>query len=520
MPPLLIYLAGDTRNPLATLLPAKIEMYLKKIGYSSAASLLSQIVTAASVFVVSPAIIRGLGPEQYGLWLLAISLCAYLSNLDLGVQDTAMRFLAATDDAREPEKRAALYYAFLRFYSRMGALITLIGSTIIGGALLMGEANKYYSLALCCGVLSLSTSIVFLCRPRHALLRAAMRQDIISTIAISRVALFTAGVLLVSSSLDLWTFVLLHVATALGEQFAVYLTARRFVPDPPDRRDVPLDLPAVRAHARTNIMGKLAGTMFSSSNYQILAAFASLGAVTQYGIGMRLPTMFADIITALFGSHFIALFGHLQVSSNRSQQLNALRESQKVSVGCSLSLAVPIFCLTPYFITRWLGDGFSEAAAITQILIFPLALAYSTAPTSCFLIAASKHRCIAYWTLASGILCAAASLFFVGRLGTMGVIIPNALLNTIWPFALAWSARSITGWSMLDFVQNILFQPALLILGLCTPLCWIITRWIQPETYFKMIYTCIIMGILLIPIAFYYILDHTTRNRLVTAIYK
>jgi O-antigen/teichoic acid export membrane protein len=59
---------------------------------ASALNVLDYGLKIGVVLVVSPFVIRTLGTDQYGFWVILISMVGYLDLLDLGLAPTGVRF--------------------------------------------------------------------------------------------------------------------------------------------------------------------------------------------------------------------------------------------------------------------------------------------------------------------------------------------------------------------------------------------------------------------------------------------
>src|SRR5262249_43912234 len=87
------------------------------------------VVSVVVNFFVSPLIVRHLGPSQYGVWTLLVTLTAHLSLLDLGVRSAVTRYVARSHSRGDHATATRIVStAFVLFTGMAGlALVASIG---------------------------------------------------------------------------------------------------------------------------------------------------------------------------------------------------------------------------------------------------------------------------------------------------------------------------------------------------------------------------------------------------------
>ena len=93
--------------------PDKDGAIRRRVMVGTASNYAGQIIAFASLFFLTPFILRHLGAATYGLWVLVSSIVAYGSVLDLGVWGAIIKYVAEyrargeADTARALEERGA-----------------------------------------------------------------------------------------------------------------------------------------------------------------------------------------------------------------------------------------------------------------------------------------------------------------------------------------------------------------------------------------------------------------------------
>ena len=73
------------------------------------------VVSAAQVLLVTPLLVRGLGPERYGIWTLVASFGLFAALLDLGLASATTRYVAHYEELGDVRN------SFARSTSRSGS---------------------------------------------------------------------------------------------------------------------------------------------------------------------------------------------------------------------------------------------------------------------------------------------------------------------------------------------------------------------------------------------------------------
>jgi len=122
-----------TDTPAVTPTPASAEPQLAaerlRLMRHAVVNNLSVPIAALVGIVLVPIMLRALGQDNYGLWVVAISLSAILTASDLGLGWSICRLVAA-----DPEGREGDHVAFVRSAGNISALMGLAAACVLGFA--------------------------------------------------------------------------------------------------------------------------------------------------------------------------------------------------------------------------------------------------------------------------------------------------------------------------------------------------------------------------------------------------
>ena len=130
-------------------------------------SYLTIVIVNVAGLISTPIIVRSLGAEQYGLYLVLGSLIAYIALLDLGMTNTITRFVAkykAQNDLENEQKFFSIIFRVVSFIVLMmlglGGILYLNLDTLIQADILKDDLNIIFTLFLLTGIINLITGFL------------------------------------------------------------------------------------------------------------------------------------------------------------------------------------------------------------------------------------------------------------------------------------------------------------------------------------------------------------------------
>jgi O-antigen/teichoic acid export membrane protein len=163
----------------------------------------------------------------------------------------------------------------------------------------------------------------------------------------------------------------------------------------------------------------------------MVGIFVGISAVTHYAIGSRLSQAFLALLIAILGilsPWFSQLWG--------TSDLNGIRRVFVLGTRASATISTIIACtLILYgrpFIVSWMGTAYLDAYWPLVLLVTAIFFDVSQIPSVSYLYGVSRHRFLAFLTLAEAIANVALSTYWARKYGLLGVA-----LGTLVPIAVA-----------------------------------------------------------------------------------
>jgi len=394
------------------------------------------LVTIAVAFVLTPFLVKTLGTEGYGTWMLITSMTGYLSLLALGVPMASVRYIAehvAEDDECEVNRAigsSAGLYVFL------GSIALLVG---VGLLAVFATYDIPQSIEVDANV-AFVIAVLFAASGFIALLPEGIMHAYDEFVPRNMVRV---GVLLLRFFLTLWLLSLrpslaLLASILLGCQTLDFLASRLLIK---------------RAHRRVRISlrdfdwaeGKriftfslfvlliYAGTRLSfETDSLVIGAFLDVGSIAYYTVSNSFLVYLMQFIVSI-GAVVLPMATRLK-TQGRSAELEAVfLKWSKVALSVTMAATLFLVVLGPRFIAWWIDPSFENPSGpVLQILMLSSLLFLPMRGVALpVLIGLGKPGIPTIGFLVTGLVNVGISIALVGQLGLNGVALGTAIPNVL-----------------------------------------------------------------------------------------
>ncbi|HET6262270.1 MAG TPA: oligosaccharide flippase family protein, partial [Chloroflexia bacterium] len=262
-------------------------------GYVSSATMI------AIGLLLTPLLVRQLGHQAYGVWVLVTSLAIYLTLLDLGVADAVTRYVARARAVHDRDQVTAVVSTGFTVYLAGGVISLLV--TLLLVFLVLPTLNTPEEMLPTAQwllmALGIGSMVILSCRVFDGALRGAQRYDLANALQIGY-SIFLAGgtalVLLLGGGLAeiAWVNLAASVLLAAGQT----VVGRLAVPDARlkrhgVRRDLARELVGFSSWVfLTNVSSRV----YTHFDAVILAIFLPVRAITPYNLGYRVAALLGE----------------------------------------------------------------------------------------------------------------------------------------------------------------------------------------------------------------------------------
>jgi O-antigen/teichoic acid export membrane protein len=404
-----------------------------------------QVASIAGSFIVTPALIHGLGEKLYGSWLLINSFITHLRTLDLGMSAGTLKFSAGALARGDRSRLVQIHSsgaAIFAFACALALVATGVLALVLPGAFPEALAGQERVIL----VLGIAGALDLLFHPHPSSLRARSFYFVPDSIEIATYSIFKLGLVLYLSrtGISLWLLCLLMLAEAVVRNVAVSGAAlslcdwtRRLSPKAVDRVTVGALARYGGGSFAINV-GELVRFQLSSA---VIGYFLAADRITVYSIGMRLVHMAYQAI-GVIGAVSVPRFSGLHERGDREGYLRVLRNVNLATGLATGYVLANVAVLGLPFLRMWIRKPWvDEAFAVTLVMLPGYFVGLLSAPGAMLLMGAGKLRGMTALTLAEAACNLALSVALVGPLGIYGVclgtMIPMVLFRgVVFPFLL------------------------------------------------------------------------------------
>ena len=394
-------------------------------------------------FFLTPFVVRSLGTEAYGVWILSASTVSYLNLLDLGMRSAVIRFVSkakaegATNEVRDVIG-AALWF---RLIIALLVAALSIALAVSFPHLFQIPASLHRSSQLTVLLCALGVAVTLITGVFGAVLAAINRFDRLSTIAMLQTICRAAGVLLLLKSgrglisLALWELIIVSVSGA-----AITISATRLVPACRARIQKPqlALLRRIWTYSFVTFIWIIAVQVIISSDNLMVGHFVSVKLAAFYAIGGSLVTYSGQVVSALTTT-FTPLASSLEASGKLKELRHLLIRGTQATLVLSLPISLALLFRGRTFIGLWMGTSYMDiSGSILQILLIAQLMSVAVSTAGSVMMATGKHLGPAKCAVVEACLNVALTLLLCRRFGAYGVAWGTSIAVTLvtlvfWP---------------------------------------------------------------------------------------
>ena len=473
----------------------------------------------AAGLLLSPYLIRKLGPDGYGVWALSFALIEYYWLLDLGFRSATVKFVAHYRTLEEPAKVGEVVSTALLYSS--GAAAVIITAIVFLAPWLQQRFKiaPVYQLTFVrlIVIVSVSWCISIVFGVVGAALEAVQRFDLASRATIVGTVTRTLG-----------TFILLYlgyslieigILAALTQMLTFVLQYQSFRIVFPGQGIGPryASVPMLK-----QMMGFGVHTFFVNVSQQFLTQSAPLL------IGHFQPAMFVGFyaLPVRLLQYTVELVGRIGLVTNSNaaemsarNDYRALGQLAVYSNRYCLILFMPMAILLATqgqaLFQRWVGPEFAKySAPILPVLLLGSMLAIVGQFSSTMLLQGlAKHQTYARGLMVEAILGIAALWFVIPVYGIVGA----AWVSSIFMIAnrclfISWLTSRVVGMSFAGFLASVYAAPLLSAIPVFGLAWWLHSTLLPGVTWMQLAAAGLLIGVAYYGTAFFFVLSQAHRS--------
>jgi len=419
-------------------------------------------------FIITPFIIRRLGEEHYGIWLIIFSILEYFWFFDLGLNTAVCVFCARYIAVKDYEKINRVISTALFYFSMIALVIWAISPVLAANAYRFLPVTPAYRQEF--ATLILLTGISWgLCIMLHLFLSALdgfQRFDLTSHVMVLQVALRSAGYFLaLKFGYGLVAMAQVFVATQILGYVLNFLNFRRAFPA---LRLSPayVSLTTFREIFRYGLKSFVAGLStlaLNQSGTLMVTHYLGAAAAGFYGLPSRLLQQPVDAVSRV-ANVTRSSAAELSMTDKREATIALGIYSNRYSLTLFMVPAVFLLVYGYPLLLRWVGPVMaSQSGPLMPIFLLAYSLVLAAQyNSSSLLYGVGRHGGYARGLVVEAVLYVAALAFVVPRYGIVGAAWATAaMMIAVRGIYTPWLVAQALRYSWVLYMAGIYVRPLL-----------------------------------------------------------
>ncbi|OFC70427.1 lipopolysaccharide biosynthesis protein [Alteromonas confluentis] len=407
----------------------------KKLASAALFSLVSKGLNIVSMLLLTPVILDVIGKEQYGLWILILSIIAWFNVFELGFPAAIYRFATLFLEQKKYDQLNRYLATFLVVFGGLGliAVLVLVLFGFFPHWFDVGDDNAgLFSFTIF--LFTIKVIVDFLSHIPNSIFVANLRIDIDEKVTAFSLLIKLIAIYLLIDDFGILTLIGVTLVTEIGANLLKVVLAYRLLPSLKlDLRFFSMDVfREIFSFSKHVFILGIARVLNDRIDPFIIVKFLDLKSVAIFNIANNLITQLNLLIISFFkfqGAIFTKKIAAKQSAENLYNTIcTANTYVGLVFASCVVILADP-------FVHLWLGEEFEASVGLLYVLAFGVVIRPITATSNQLLLAMATHKLLAVVQFVCALVNIGLSIVLIGDYGLVGVafstVFSNLLSNVI-----------------------------------------------------------------------------------------
>jgi O-antigen/teichoic acid export membrane protein len=479
-----------------------------------------EIVTVTLIsLALTPYLIKHLGDENYGLWLLILSTLGWFNFIDLGFASAVKREIAIALEKRDNQRINIVFSVAVVLFGTLGVvaasciLILALVPELLGITI---ESQETAVIAL--SILAIKVLLDFIMNSFHGFFTAYLRMDIDANISLLNTMIKSALVFYLVVDLNIYGAVIATIAADIvAHCLKVYYAKKLNNGFKFSLKFVSFnEIKNLFSYSKHLVAAGIANIILKRSDPVVISHIMGLKFVALYGVINNLINQIERLVIAIVGV-FNPMLNRLVARNGAIDDV--FKHIVDVNFFVVILLYTPLAILAEDFIFLWIGSEYAQYASLASILGFAYICKSISRPIGAVLLAQANHKLMSVVSLFGALLNISLSIIFAHQWGLFGVAIATAISFFISEVVLnLWLLSRYNDFSIirpgLKFIVLALTYISIVLIGKLT------FELLDPLTWFELIFSAGIIVITLLIFSWYLILAVNMRQQLITMLLK
>ena len=429
-------------TPVTTEAKTTLPVSLGKLIRGSGARVTNLALAALSGILLTPYLVRSLGPEQYGMWALAYAVIGYYSLMDLGMSAAVFTHVSFALGKKDYSDANRIYGSGLAVFGSTGLALALATVVIF---FIIHHMHTLHSttLAWVLLIVGLVAAMGFPMRVPFGALNAGSHFDVTSGhLMLATILRATGTVIVLYLHYGIIQLALVNALSSVIVNTLVVMAVKRkysflHVLRPRFERKTAVRL---MRFGFPVLFGQLADRIRLQTDSLTVSFFLGLAVLTHYSIATTLAMYYMDVVTAVIG-----VLAPVLAMQKSVDDANGVRRSilagTRLGISIAGFIAFAIIAWGHAFILRWMGAAYLDAYPVLVVLSLAIFCDVSQITSVDALYATLNQKYYAAINVAEAVANLTLSILLARRYGMIGIafgtLLPSVVVRLfIQPFIL------------------------------------------------------------------------------------
>lgn len=399
----------------------------KQLFASSFFRLIENIIMVGISLLLTPFFIKTLGNNDYGLWLLTLSILGWFNVIDLGFPAAVQRQITIALEKKDDKHINTIFSTSILLFGSLG-LISSIGLYTLAQypAVLGVDDTSETTFSIILTILIIKVLWDFIMNAFHGFFAGMLRYDIDANISSFNSIFKAVMVFILIPDMHIFGAVIATLlADFLSNLLKLYFVKKLYPPLKFSRAFICFnELKELFSFSKHVIASGIANSLNTKSAPILVTKLFELTLVPIYSIANRLSTLvegFAKSITVIFQPVFTRMVAR---EENMEQMYN---DVSLINITVYSILYQSLFIFGGLFIILWVGNDFFDSIILMNILIFTFLCRSLSWSTRAVLLAQANHKLLTITNLTSAIINITSSIILAHNFGLIGIAIGSSI---------------------------------------------------------------------------------------------
>jgi O-antigen/teichoic acid export membrane protein len=398
---------------------------------SSIFRFLERAIVVITSLLLTPYLISVLGTNDYGLWVLVLSILGWFNVVDLGFPQAVQRQIIQALELKDNHRVNIVFSTGIVLFAILGlfSVLALVGLTQVPAVFGITGPDQL-TLVQILLVLSIKVFWGFLMNPFHGFFSGLLRFDIDANLSSLNAIVKALLVFWLISDLNIWGAVVATLASDVLTNILKVIYAKRLFPSLAfNVKLASLDeIKALFAYSKHLVLNGIINTIGSKSGPMIITRLFDLPslAIQQIAANLIMHTRaFVGTITGVFGPVYN------KMAAKKQNMEKIFIQTTTINIFLASVMFTCLLMFSKVFIILWVGEEFEYAAFILYFSVFSVLCAGFTTSANSILLAQANHKLLSLISFFIIIFNIPMAVFLGLEFGLIGLAMAGALTNLI-----------------------------------------------------------------------------------------